>query len=71
MTNYSGEIFRDNAVRGPNLVINELHSMTVDAADVTHDCNFHQVLDSYVVISSIDTSPNGNMCSSKLPPSTH
>jgi hypothetical protein len=68
MTNYSGELFRDNAVRGPHLVINELHSMTVDAADVTHDCNFHQVLDSYVVISSIDTSPNGNMRSRKTAP---
>ena len=29
MTNYSGELFRDNAVRSPHLVINELHSMTV------------------------------------------
>ncbi len=44
MISYSGEIVRDGAVRGLSLVINELHSLTVDAAGITHDCNFHQVL---------------------------
>ncbi len=65
MINYSGEIVRDGAVRGPSLVINELHSLTVDAADITHDFYFHQVLQSHVVISSMDTSRNGSIRSRK------
>jgi hypothetical protein len=68
MINYSGEPARDVTVRGPLLVINELRSMTVDAVDNTHDCNFHQVLESNVVISSLDTSLNGNMRSRKPAP---
>jgi hypothetical protein len=68
MTNYSSGIIRDAALRGPSLVINELHSLTVDVADLTHDCNFHQVLESYVAISSLDTSPNGSMRSRKTAP---
>jgi hypothetical protein len=67
MINYSGNIVH-NAVRGPSLVINELHSLTVDAADITHDCNFYQVLQSHVVISSMDTSPNGQMRSRNTAP---
>ncbi len=61
MTDYSGAIVRDAAVRGPDLVINALHSLTTDLADMTHDCNFHQVLLSHVNISSMDTSLNGHM----------
>jgi hypothetical protein len=30
-------------------------------ADMTHDCNFHQVLTSHVVISSVDTSLSGHV----------
>ena len=32
-------------VRGPSrtLIINELHSLTTDMADMMHDYNFHQV----------------------------
>jgi hypothetical protein len=43
MINYSGDLARDVTVRGPWLV-------TVDAIDITHDSNFHQVLESHVVI---------------------
>jgi hypothetical protein len=34
---HSGAIVRDAAVRGPNLVINALHSVPTDLADITHD----------------------------------
>ena len=44
MTNHSGTIVRDAAVRGPDLVVSALHSMTTDLADILHDRNFHQVL---------------------------
>jgi hypothetical protein len=43
MMDYSGNIVRDVAVRGPNLILNELQSLTTDLADLMHDCNFHQV----------------------------
>jgi hypothetical protein len=68
MINYSGEPARDVTVRGPLLVINELRFLTVAAVDITHDCNFHQVLESNVVISSLDTSLNGIMRSRKPAP---
>jgi hypothetical protein len=45
MMDYSGNIVRDAAVRGPNLILNELQSLTSDLADLMHDCNFHQVFD--------------------------
>ncbi len=61
MINHSGAIVRDAAMRGPALVINALHSLTTDLADITHDCNFHQVLLSHVNISSMDTSLNGHI----------
>jgi hypothetical protein len=61
MTDHSGAIIRDAAVRGPDLVINALHSMTTDLADILHNCNSHQVLLSYVNISSMDTSLNGHI----------
>ena len=68
MLDYSGNIVRDAAVRGPNLVINALHSLTTDTADITHDCNFHQVLQSLVTISSMDTCLTGNLRSRNTVP---
>ncbi len=61
MIDYSSAIVRDAAVRGPDLVINALHSLTTDLADITHDCNFIQVLLSHINISSMDTSLNGHI----------
>ncbi len=61
MIDYSSAIVGDAAVRGPDLVINALHSLTTDLADITHYCNFIQVLLSHVNISSMDTSLNGHM----------
>jgi len=37
MFDYSGDIVRDAAVRGPNPVINALHSLMTDTADPTHE----------------------------------
>ena len=68
MTNYSGDIARNVTVRGPSLVINERTSLTVDAVDITHDINFHQILDSNVVISSVGASLNGDMRTRKTAP---
>ncbi len=56
MMDYSGNIVRDAAMRGPKLILHELQSLITDLADLTHDCNFHQVLTSHVVVSSIDAS---------------
>jgi hypothetical protein len=63
MMDYSGNIVRDAAVRGqvPILIVNELQSLTTDLADMTHDCNFHQVLTSHVVISSVNASLSGHV----------
>ncbi len=41
LMDYSGNIVRDAAVRGPQLILNELQSLTTDLADLMHDCNFH------------------------------
>jgi hypothetical protein len=60
MMDYSGNIVRDAAMRGPTLILNELQSLTTDLADLMHDCNFHQVLTSHVVVSSVDTSLSGH-----------
>ena len=68
MIDYSGNIVRDAAVKGPHLVINALHSLTTDLADITHDCNFHQVLQSHVTISSMDTCLNGHVRTRKTAP---
>jgi hypothetical protein len=68
MMDYSGNIVRDAAMRGPNLVLNELHSLTTDLADLTHDCNFHQVLTAHVAMSSIDSSLSGHVRSRKTAP---
>ncbi len=63
MIDYSGNIIHDAAVRGqvPTLIVNELQSLTTDLADMTHDCNFHQVLTSHVVVSSINASLSGQV----------
>jgi len=63
MIDYSGNIMSNAAVRGPSqtLIINELHSLTTDMADITHDYNFHQVLASHVVISSVNANLNGHV----------
>ncbi len=68
MINYSGDLARDVTVRGPPSVINELHSLTADVVDITHDSNFHHVLDSHVVISSLGSSLNGDVRSCKTAP---
>ncbi len=63
MMDYSGNIVCDAAVRGqvPILIVNELQSLTTDMADETHDCNFHQVLTSHIVVSSVNASLSGHM----------
>jgi hypothetical protein len=71
MTDHSSAIVHDAAVRGPDLVINALHSLTTDLADITHNCNFHQVLLSHVIISSMDTSLNGHIRTRKTVPIDH
>jgi hypothetical protein len=68
MMDYSGNIIRGAAMRGPNLILNELHSLTTDLADLMHDCNFHQVLTAHVVVSSIDSSLSGHVQSRKVAP---
>jgi hypothetical protein len=64
MVDYSGNIVHDAAVRGPTLIFNELQPLT-DLADLTHDCNFHRVLTSHVVVSSINASLSGHVQSHK------
>ncbi len=68
--NYSGNTVRDAAMRGqvPTLIANELQSLTTDLADMTHDCNFHQVLTSHVIISSVNASQSGHVQSRKAAP---
>ncbi len=63
MMNYSGNIVHDAAMRGqvPTLIANELQLLTTDLADMMHDCNFHQVLTSHVVVFSIDASLSGHI----------
>jgi hypothetical protein len=70
MTDYSGNIVRDAVVRGqvPTLIVNELQSLTTDLADMMHDCNFHQVLTSHIVVSSVDASLSGHVRSCKAVP---
>jgi hypothetical protein len=61
MIDYSGNIVRDAAMRGPKLILNELQSLTTDLADLTHDCNFHQVLTAHVVVFSANSSLSGHV----------
>ncbi len=68
MMDYSSNIIRDAAVRGPQLILNELQSLTTDLADLMHDCNFHQILTAHVIVSSIDSSLSGHVRSRKSAP---
>ncbi len=68
MMDYSGNTIRDAAVRGPQLILNELQSLTTDLADLTHDCNFPQVSTAHVVVSSINSSLSGHVRSRKSAP---
>jgi hypothetical protein len=70
MIDYFGNIVSNAVVRGPSqtLIINELHSLTTDMADVMHDYNFHRVLASHVVISSIDANLTGHVRLRKTAP---
>jgi hypothetical protein len=70
MTDYSGNIVHDAAVRGqvPTLIVNELRLLTTDLADMMHDCNFHQVLTSHVVVSSVNASLSGHVRLRKAAP---
>jgi hypothetical protein len=68
MMDYSGNIVCDAAMRGPNLIINGLHSLTTDLADLTHDCNFPQVLTAHDIVSSIDSSLSGHVQLRKVAP---
>ncbi len=70
MLDYSSNIVCDTDVRGqaPALIINELQLLTTDLADMMHDCNFHQVLTSHIVVSSINASLSGHVHSRKAAP---
>jgi hypothetical protein len=70
MTNYSGNVVRCAAVRGhvSILAINSLLSLSSNLVDVTDDKNFHQVLTSKVMISSVETSLNGHIRSRNIAP---
>jgi hypothetical protein len=70
MIDYSGNIVCDAALRGqvPRLIVNELQLLTTDMADMTHNCNFHQVLTSQVIMSSINASLSGHVQSCKTAP---
>jgi len=70
MTNYSGNKVHCTAVRGHVgiLAINLLSSLSSDLVDVTDDENFHQVLTSKVMISSVNTSLNGHIRSRNVAP---
>ncbi len=68
MMDYFSNIVRDAAMRGPQLILNELQSLTTDLADLTHGCNFHQVLTAHVVVSSVDSSLSGHVRSRKSAP---
>jgi hypothetical protein len=63
MMGYSGNIVCDATVRGQilTLIVNELQLLTTDMADMMQDCNFHQVLTSHVVVSSIHASLSRHM----------
>ncbi len=68
MMDYSGNIVRDAAVRGQKLILYELQSLTTDLADLMHDCNFHQVLTSHIIVSSVNASLSGHVRLCKTAP---
>ena len=59
------------AVRSQTLVINSLSSLTTDLIDIDNDDNLHQLLESHVMISSVDTSLAGNLRTRKTSPIDH
>jgi hypothetical protein len=63
MIDYSSNIVCDAAVRQqvPTLIVNELQSLTTDLAHMMHDCNFHQVLTSHVIVFSVNASLSGHV----------
>ncbi len=63
MMDYSRNIVRDAAMRGqaPTFTINEVQLLTTDLTDMMHDCNFHQVLTSHVIVSTVDASLSGHV----------
>ena len=71
ITDSHGEIINDPAARGPKtLVINSLNSMAVDAADITDDVNFGNVLESNVTmsLSSLNRNYTGTVRTKPAPP---
>jgi hypothetical protein len=58
MMDYSSNIVCDATVRGQvlTLIVNELQLLTTDMADMMHDWNFHQVLTSCIIVSSVNAS---------------
>ncbi len=70
MKDYSGNIVCDAAVRGqvPIFILNEFQSLTTDLADIMHNCNFHQVSTSHVVVSSINANLSGHVRLRKAAP---
>jgi hypothetical protein len=70
MTDYSGNVVRCAAVRGQAgiLAITSLSSLSSDLINVTDDENFHHVLTSKVMISSVESSLNGHIRSRNIAP---
>ncbi len=70
MMDYNGNIVHDGATRGqvPSLIVNELQLLTTDMVDMKHDCNFHQVLISCIIVSSVDASLSGHVQLRKAAP---
>jgi hypothetical protein len=70
MMDYSSNMVCDAAVRGQNLtlIVNKLQLLTPGMADVTHDCNFHKVLASLIVLSRVNASLSGHMQLRKTAP---
>jgi hypothetical protein len=62
MMDYSGNIVRDAAVRGPKLILYELQSLTTDLADL------NQVLTAHVIMSSVNSSLSGHVRLRKTAP---
>ena len=61
MMDYAGNIVQP-------LIVNELQLLTTDMADMMHDCNFHQVLTSHFMVSSVDASLSGHVRLRKTAP---
>jgi hypothetical protein len=72
MTDHHGDVIHasDSPARG-RLVINALSSLTMDAADITDDDNFHVALNSQVHISSVETLSNGHFTTRQKRPIDH